>query len=155
MQRTSTAMLIAVGGFIAAVSAILTWRFYGSMSTIPVAISISLWVMAVMCVFAGIKVRGRMEDGLIGQDRSQMNPLTIAQLMLVGRAGAWTGAIVGGIYVGISSHVIPRVGDLVAASEDLPGALASALGGIALAAAGLYLERSCEVPPPQSGESIS
>lgn len=155
MQRTSTAMLIAVGGFIAAVSAILTWRFYGSMSTIPVAISLSLWVMAVICIFAGVKVRGRVEEGLIGQDRSQMNPLTIAQLMLVGRAGAWAGAIVGGIYVGISSHVIPRAGDLIAASEDLPGALASALGGIVLAAAGLYLERSCEVPPPQSGESIS
>lgn len=154
MQRTSTAMLIAVGGFIAAISAILTWRFYGSMTTIPVTISISLWVMVAICLFAAAKVRGRVGDGMIGQDSSQMNPVTVAQLMLVGRAGAWAGAIVGGIYVGVSSFVIPRVGDLIAASEDLPGALASALGGVALAAAGLYLERSCEVPPTQSGETI-
>lgn len=155
MQRTSPAILIAVGGFIAAISAILTWRFYGSMTTIPVSISISLWVLAAVCLFAALKVRGRVEEGLIGQDSSQMNPVTVAQLMLLGRAGAWTGAIVGGIYVGVSSYVIPRVGELFAASEDLPGALASALGGIALAAAGLYLERSCEVPPNQSGEMIS
>lgn len=155
MQRTSTAVLIAVGGFIAAVSAILTWRFYGSMTTIPVTVSVSLWVLAVICVFAAIKVRGRVEDGMIGQDSSQMSPVIVAQLMIVGRAGAWTGAIVGGIYVGVSSFVIPRVGELIAASEDLPGAVASALGGIALAAAGLYLERSCEVPPNQSGETIS
>lgn len=155
MQRTSTAVLIGVGGFIAAVSAILTWRFYGSMTTIPVTVSVSLWVLAVICVFAAVKVRGRVGDGMIGQDSSQMNPVTVAQLMILGRAGAWTGAIVGGIYVGVSSFVIPRVGELIAASEDFPGALASALGGIALAAAGLYLERSCEVPPTQSGETIS
>ncbi len=154
MQRTSTAMLIAVGGFIAAISAILTWRFYGSMTTIPVSVSISLWVLAVICLFAAGKVRGRVGEGMIGQDNSQMNPVTVAQLMLLGRAGAWTGSIVGGIYVGVSSFVIPRVGELIAASEDLPGAVASALGGIALAAAGLYLERSCEVPPTQSGETI-
>lgn len=155
MQRTSTAMLIGVGGFIAAVSAILTWRFYGSMTTIPVTISISLWVMTVICLFAAFKIKGRVEENMIGQDSSQMNPVTVAQLMVLGQACAWAGAIVGGVYVGVSSYIIPRVGDLIAASEDLPGALASALGGIALAAAGLYLERSCEVPPTQSGETIS
>lgn len=155
MQKTSLGWLIATGGFLAAVSAILTWRFYGSMTTISVTVSLTFWLLAVVCGFAAVKVQGRLEDGLIGHDRSQMNPLTIAYLAMLGRACAWGGAIFGGIYIGIGSFVVPRAGELAAAAEDLPGVIACALGGIALSAAGLYLERNCEAPPPQSGETIS
>lgn len=154
MQKTSIGWLIATGGFFAAVAAILTWRFYGTMSTIPATVSITLWILAIICGLAAVRVQGRIGEGLVGQDSSQMNPLTIAYLAMLGRACAWGGAIVGGIYVGIASFVIPRVGELSAAAADLPGVLASALGGIALAVAGLYLERSCQAPPPQSGETI-
>ncbi|ANE04868.1 DUF3180 domain-containing protein [Corynebacterium crudilactis] len=155
MQKTSPGWLIATGGFLAAVSAILTWRFYGSMSTIPLTVSITFWLLAVVCGVAGVKIQGRVDEGLIGQDKTQMNPMTIAFLAMLGRACAWGGAIFGGIYIGISSFVIPRAGELSAASADLPGVIACALGGIALSAAGVYLEKSCEAPPPQSGETIS
>ncbi|GFK19980.1 DUF3180 domain-containing protein [Corynebacterium glutamicum] len=155
MQKTSAGWLIATGGFLAAVSAILTWRFYGSMTSISITVSITFWLLAVVCGFAGVKVQGRLDEGLIGQDKSQMNPVTIAYLAMLGRACAWGGAIFGGVYVGIGSYVIPRAGELSAASNDLPGVIACALGGIALSAAGLYLERSCEAPPPQSSEAIS
>ncbi len=147
-------MLIGAGGFTAAVAAIFTWRFYGSMTTIPVTVSISLWILAVFCFFAGHRVRSRVGEGEVGQDRSQLNPVTAAYLMMLGKAAAWTGAVIGGAYVGVGSFVLPRVGDLIAASADLPGVLASALGGIALSAAGVYLERGCQVPPTQSGETI-
>lgn len=148
-------MLIGAGGFSAAISAILTWRFYGSMTTIPITISISLWVLAVFCFFAGHRVRSQVGEGKIGQDRSQLNPVTAAYFLMLGKSAAWTGTVIGGVYVGVASYVIPRVGDLIAASSDLPGVLASALGGVALCAAGVYLERGCQVPPTQSGETIS
>ncbi|MFP7366226.1 DUF3180 domain-containing protein [Corynebacterium callunae] len=154
MQKTSLGWLLATGGFCAAVAAILTWRFYGAMSTIPMKVSITLWVLAIICGWAAVRVQGKVDEGMVGQDASQMNPLTIAYLAMLGRASAWGGAIVGGIYVGMASFVIPRVGELSAAQADMPGVLASALGGIALAGAGLYLERSCQAPPPQSGETI-
>lgn len=152
MQRTSTVALIAAGGFTAAVAAILTWRFYGSMTAIPVTVSVTLWLMTAVCVLLAWRVRDRKEDNGIGQDRSQLNPVTAAQFLVIGKASAWTGAIIGGAYVGIGSYILPRAGDLVAASGDLPGVAASALGGVALAAAGLYLERHCETPPPADGE---
>lgn len=154
MQRTPIIGLIAVGGFLAAVSAILTWRFYGSMMTVPVTVSVFLWLMAAVCVFLAIKVRDRKTQGRIGQDRSQLNPLTAALYLVIGKASAWTGAIIGGVYLGIGSYIVPRLGDLAAAYDDLPGVAASALGGIALSVAGLYLERHCEAPPPAEGEAV-
>ncbi|MDO5512052.1 DUF3180 domain-containing protein [Corynebacterium sp.] len=152
MQRTSLAALIGAGGFTAAAAAILTWRFYGSMTAIPVTVSVTLWVLAFVCLVLAWRVRDRKEDGGIGQDRSQLNPVTAAQFLVVGKAAAWTGAIVGGAYLGMATYIIPRAGELIAAEQDLPGVLASAFGGVAAAVAGVYLERHCETPPPADGE---
>lgn len=154
MKRTSIGALIGAGVFVAAAAAILTTRFYGSMLAIPATVSITLWVMAVVCGVLTWKVRSAKEEDAhgIGLDNSQLNPMTILQFMLVGRASAWTGAIVGGAYVGIAVYVIPRASELVAASNDLVGVVSSALGGLAMAVAGVVLERHCEVPPPTEGQ---
>lgn len=154
MARTSIVALLASGAFVAAAMAILTWGFYGSMMSIPVAVSVTLWLMTVVCVYLGLKMRERRKDGRIGLDRSQLNPVAAAQYLIVGKASAWTGAIIGGAYVGIATYVIPQAGNLLAAAEDLPGVVASAVGGIALAAAGVFLERNCEVPPPAAAEPV-
>ena len=154
MERTPIIGLVAAGGFTAAVAAILTWRFYGSMMTVPVTVSVFLWTMAAVCVYFAWKVRDQVADGRVGQDRSQLNPLTVVLFLVLAKASAWTGAIVGGAYLGVGSFVIPRLGELAAAGDDLPGVAASALGGLALAAAGLYLERHCEAPPPADGEPV-
>ena len=152
MKRTSLGALIGVGIFMAAAAAILTTRFYGSMMSIPVTVSATLWLMVVVCLGLTLKVdKATDEDHGIGLDNSQLNPMTIAQFMLVGKASAWTGAIVGGLYAGVAVYVIPNAGTLVAASDDLVGVLASAIGGIAMSAAGLRLERHCETPPPPDG----
>lgn len=154
MKRTSIGALIGAGVFVAAAAAILTTRFYGSMLAIPATVSITLWVMAVVCGVLTWKVRSAKEEDAhgIGLDNSQLNPMTILQFMLVGRASAWTGAIVGGAYVGIAVYVIPRASELVAASNDLVGVVSSALGGLAMSVAGVVLERHCEVPPPTEGQ---
>lgn len=152
MKRTSLAALIGIGVFMAAATAILTTRFYGSMMSIPVTVSATLWLMVAVCLGLTWKVdKATDEDYGIGLDNSQLNPLTIAQFMLVGKASAWTGAIVGGLYAGVAVYVIPNAGTLVAASDDLVGVLASAVGGVAMSAAGLRLERHCETPPPPDG----
>lgn len=152
MKRTSISALVGVALFVAAAAAILTTRFYGSMLAIPATVSISLWAMALVCVLLTLKVRGAKEDEHgIGLDNSQLNPMTIAQFLLVGKASAWTGAIVGGAYAGMAAYVVPRAGELVAAAGDLAGVVTSALGGAAMCVAGVVLERHCEVPPPTDG----
>ena len=94
MKRTSLGALIGTGVFFAAAAAILTTRFYGSMLHIPVTVSATLWLMAVICLVLTWKVDQATEDEHgIGLDSSQLNPMTITQFMLVGKASAWTGAI--------------------------------------------------------------
>lgn len=151
MKLTSIPELVGSGVFVALVAAILTWGFYGILPSVPVLVSVTLWGMAVICWFLAKQVRDRLDDGRIGQDRSQLNPMTAAQFLIIGKASAWTGAIVGGGYVGMATYVIPQSGVLTAAANDLPGVVAAALGGVAMSAAGVYLERNCHVPPPTDG----
>lgn len=154
MQRTSIAALVLTGAFAAGMSAIATWRFFGLIVEIPVAVSITLWGMALVCGLLAWRVRGKKENHGIGQDRSQMSPVHVAQCMVIGKASAWTGAVVGGSYLGTSAYLGVHASQLVAAATDLPGALASAIGGVVLAACGVWLERSCQVAPPSEGETI-
>lgn len=152
MTRTNTAELVAVAGFFAAAAVILVRRFYGAWQTVSPVWSLPLWGFALLCVFLTVMIRRRREEGRVGLDRSQMNPMMVANFMVVGKAAAWAGAIIGGWFLGVAVWVIPRVNVLAAAEADLPGVIAGTLGGVALAVAGVVLERSCEVSPPTEGE---
>ncbi|WKD58696.1 DUF3180 domain-containing protein [Corynebacterium caspium] len=154
MQRTPIAGLLATGIFLALASGIATWRFFGMLSSIPVTVSATLWLLFLICIMATLKVRKNLAEGTIGLDRSQLDPLLVARFMILGKASAWTGAIIGGIYSGMAAYLLAISGDNIAASQDAPGAALSALGGIALTAAGVWLERTCEVAPPADPEAI-
>ncbi|WP_027018204.1 DUF3180 domain-containing protein [Corynebacterium pseudodiphtheriticum] len=148
MKTTSIPWLVASGGFAAACTAIVAWQLYGRLPAVPLLVAVSLWAMVLVCVMLGRRVSKSRDDHGIGLDRSQLDPLTAARYLVFGQASAWTGAILGGGYAGIASYVIPKSGELLAASEDLPVVVAAALGGLALAAAGAYLERACQTPMP-------
>ncbi|MHA2789857.1 DUF3180 domain-containing protein [Corynebacterium sp. S7] len=154
MKRTPISGLVGAGLFSAAALAIVTWGFYGRFSAISPVVSVTLWVLAAVCLALAYVVKKRREDGLIGLDRSQLNPMMVTNFMLIGKASAWTGAIVGGAYIGIGTYIVPNLGTLVAAQDDFPGVLASALGGVALSVCGVILERACEVSPPADGEPV-
>src|SRR5699024_6551955 len=108
---------------------------------------------AILCAGLAWKVhKAKGEDAHgIGLDRSQINPMTIARFMLVGKASAWTGTIVGAAYLGMALYVVPMAGQIAAAADDVTGVVSSVLGGLAMAVAGVILERHCEVPPPTDG----
>ncbi len=153
MGRTSLKHLMALTLAIAAGTAIVTWRFYGSFTSIPWAVSVTLWLLVAVNVLAAQKVKRSLEEEhRIGLDRSQLDPMTVALFAATAKASAWTGAIVGGLYLGLATYVVPQATRLDAAAADLPGTLTSLIGAIALVAAALYLERHCETPPPADGE---
>lgn len=153
MTRTNTAALVGVAGFFAAAALILVRRFYGSWQTVSPLWAVTLWAFALLCVFLTVMVRRRRKEGRVGLDRSQINPMMVANFMVVGKAGAWAGAITGGWFIGMAVWVLPRLSTLAAAQADLPGVLAGLGGGVALSVAGVILERSCEVSPPTEGEA--
>jgi len=151
MNLTDIRALIATGGFFAAAAAILTWRFYGAIGGFSAAASVTLWAIAALCGYLGWRVRRAMKDDNIGQDRSQLNPVTAAQWLVIGKTSAWAGVIVGGAYLGILIVLLFHL-YLASAVDDLPGVIVSTLGGLAASAAGLYLERGCHIPPASSAE---
>lgn len=140
----STLALVAV---VAAVAAyFLTGTFLGSMP--PIGFGwITLLVVAVVDVLLALRIRAALSDGGVGQDRSQMHPLTIARCAALGQASAVLGSAAGGLGVGLTLYFLPRLGDLAAASDELPAAVAVLVSGALLVAAGLFLESSCETPP--------
>lgn len=155
MNRTPIAGLFGAAAFTAAAALILVRRYYGALASLSLLWPLSLWIAAVTCLYIAHMVRKRREEGNVGLDRSQLNPMMVANFMLFGKACAWTGALCGGAYLGLLAYVVPRLGMLTAAAEDFPSVLSGALGGIALAVAGVVLERACEVSPPASGEGAS
>ncbi|WP_297851577.1 DUF3180 domain-containing protein [uncultured Corynebacterium sp.] len=153
MTRTNITALVGVAGFFAAAALILVRRFYGSWQTISPLWSLPLWAVAAMCAFLTVMVRRRRKEGRVGLDRSQINPMMMANFMVIAKASAWSGAIIGGWFLGLAVWVLPRMNTLTAAQADLPGVISGTLGGVALAVAGVILERSCEVSPPAEGEA--
>lgn len=153
MNRTNVTALVGAAGFFAAAAIILVRRFYGAWQTISPLWSLPLWAVAALCVFLAVMVRRRREEGRVGLDRSQINPMMMANFMVIGKASAWSGAILGGWFFGLAVWVLPRISMLAAAEADVPGVIAGTLGGVALAVAGVVLERSCEVSPPAEGEA--
>lgn len=155
MNRTSVAGLVGAAAFTAAAALILVRRFYGAVAHISLLVPMSLWIAAGACAYIAHMVRKRREEGKVGLDRSQLNPMMVANFMVFGKACAWTGALCGGAYLGLLAYVVPRLGMLTAAAEDFPSLASGALGGVVLAVGGVVLERACEVSPPASGESAS
>ena len=152
MTRTNVTALVGAAGFFAAATLILARRFYGAWQTISPLWSLPIWGVAALCVFLIVMVRRRRKEGRIGLDRSQINPMMMANFMVIGKASAWSGAILGGIFLGLAVWVLPRLSTLSAAQADLPGVISGTLATVALAVAGVILERSCEVSPPAEGE---
>ena len=153
MKQTSVPALFGTAAFFAAAAWILVRRFYGDMVSIPVTVSLTLWGLAAVCALLTVKVRRALHSDDapgIGLDNSQLNPMTVTQFMLVGKASAWTGAALGGAYVGMAFVILPHAGELTAAAQDTAGVLSSALGGAAMSAAGVILERHCQAPPPDA-----
>ena len=154
MTRTPLAGLAGAAVFGALAALILVRRFYGALASLSLLVPLSLWVLAAVCGYIAYMVKKRREEGMVGLDRSQLNPMMVANFMALGKAGAWAGALCGGAYAGLAIYVAPKLEVLAAASEDLPSLISGALGGLALAVAGVVLERACEVSPPSQGEGV-
>lgn len=154
MKRTPYEGLIAVAGFFAAAAVIVVRRFYALLESVDLVVPLSLWVMAVVAGWLALVVRKRRKEGKVGLDRSQLNPVQAANFMVFGKACAWAGAVFGGVYAGALSYVVTKLSVLAAAPGDVPPLVAGTLGGIALCAAGIWLEKACEVSPPNEGQGV-
>lgn len=142
----STLALVAL---VAAVAAyVLTGTFLGSMP--PIGFGwVTLIVVAAIDILLALRIRGAISDNSVGQDRSQMHPLTIARSAALGQASAVLGSAATGLGVGLSLFFLLRLGELAVADQELPASLAVLVSGGVLVGAGLFLEASCQTPPDE------
>jgi hypothetical protein len=151
------AVLAAVAVVSWSVLSLLDSRGAALLPALPWSAPGALAVLAVLIALAALGVRRRLRErfaprrpgGGAGQDRPRaraVNFLVVARLAALGKASAYGGAVLAGVYAG---YLLLLVGDLTTDLRRTLGAIAglSAVAAAGLAAAGLALERSCKVPP--------
>lgn len=148
MTRIAISTLVLVALVAAVAAFVLTGAFLGSLPPIGWG-WVTLLVVAIIDVVLALRIRAAVSDGGIGQDRSQMHPLTIARCGALGQASAVLGSAAGGLGVGLTLYFVPRLGDLAAANAELPASIAVLVSGLVLVAAGLFLESACSTPPTE------
>lgn len=151
MQATKIRVLLAA----VAVTAVVVWlviRVAFGAVTFHWSDLLFPWAMTAVCAWGARKVGKAREDHGIGQDGSQMHPLTAARWVTVGTASAWLGALLAGGYLGVCGWLLPQWAHLAAAGEEGPVVIVGVVSGVALAAAGLWLERSGHITPGDMGD---
>lgn len=147
LQRIKISNLVWVALIAALIAAVSALSFYGQFPPIKLNSAVVLFVMAVVAFVVAAIVKKRIENGGVGFDRSQMQPTTVTGWMLYGKALAWIGALLSGLYLGLGIYVVPQVSQLVAAQADVPGVVGGFVAALVAAVAGVRLERACEAPP--------
>ncbi|WP_295646413.1 DUF3180 domain-containing protein, partial [uncultured Corynebacterium sp.] len=100
LQRIKISQLVWVGVIAALIAAVSALSFYGNFPPIKLSSAALLFIMAGVAAVAAVVVKKRIADGGVGFDRSQMQPTTVASWMLYGKALAWIGALLAGLYLG-------------------------------------------------------
>lgn len=138
------ALLAAMGGWAAA-----NWiDNMGRLIAIPWLAPVTLWLsaLAVLLWARGTKARLDPKSG-----RPRMDPMVAARTTALALAGSRTGALVLGFYAGIALRLLDETG-IAAGRQRLLIAVLAAIGGLALTAASLHLERICRVPEDPEGD---
>jgi len=125
-------------------------RFYGSLPPLPLLPAITLAVLAVVEGIVALST-GRRIARKPGTE--PVNPLAVARYVLIAKASSAAGALFTGLYAGGLLWVVQHRGQLAYAADDVLPAAAGAVGSAALAAAALWLEHSCRIPPDQDEQN--
>lgn len=110
--------------------------------------AVAIWVLAAALAMWAWIIRPR----LLGRPKHlPLPPVVAARTAALAMAASRTGAAIGGLYLGFCVALIAELSN--AAGREYAGiAATAAVGSAALAAAGLWLERMCRIPPDDGGE---
>lgn len=146
---------LLVAALVAAVVAyVLVTLLYRFFPPLTLWTGISLLVVAIAEAWWGRSIKTKIDEGHIGDGPDLLHPLAVARTVVIAKASAWVGAIVFGAWVGVVVYLLPRRSEMAVAADDTAGAVAAAVCGMALAAAGVWLQHCCQSPndPPDPSE---
>jgi hypothetical protein len=134
----------------AVVTAGLSWlfirRYFGDIPNVNWLAGVTMATLAVVEGIAAHNTRARIEQR---PRAGRLNPLLVARFAVLAKASSLAGAIFAGAYGGIAAWALSERERLTVAAQTLAPAIAGVVGGLALVAAALLLERACRVPPDE------
>lgn len=110
---------------------------------LPWAAPLGIAFLAGAVLVSTVALRGRL-NGVPGTKPPQ--PIGVARMAVLGKAGSHVGALVGGAYGGYFVFLLPTL-DIGGRRDRALVAGAALLAAVLLTAAGLFLERTCRVRP--------
>jgi hypothetical protein len=150
LRPTKAITLILSALLTAALAWVTMSRFFGSIPDVTWLAGVTLAALAVVEAIAARNTKARIEQR---PRAGVLNPLFIARLAVLAKASSLAGAIFAGAYGGVAAWALSERGVLHVADANLAPAAGGLVGGLALVAAALLLERACRVPePPDDGD---
>lgn len=150
MTPTSGRLLAAL----AVLSAAAGWGLSGVWETVtgrylpvPWTTAAALALLAAALLIWALLVRPRLRHD---PDARPLEPLVAARTAALAMAASRTGAIAGGVYLGIALSFATRWAQ-DAGRERVVSAGLAVLASVALVAVALWLERMCRLPDPPEG----
>ncbi|MFD0329931.1 DUF3180 domain-containing protein [Streptacidiphilus monticola] len=130
----------------------LSWagsRLWNSVSTlpgVPPAAPIVLAVIAVVLLATAVSIRARLRDQRNRVPGAKESTLSAARALVLAQASALVAALVTGVYGGMGIFLISLWDSAPARKGQSVTALFAVIAGVAVMAAGLWLQHICRLP---------
>jgi len=145
LRPTSPATLVVAALVTAALAWLAISRYYGEIPNLNWLPGLTLAGLGVVEGIAAHNTKARIEHR---PGTPRVNPLLVARYAVLAKASSLAGAILAGAYGGVAAWALAERDRLRVAGQNLAPSIAGLVGGLALVAAALLLERACRVPPP-------
>jgi hypothetical protein len=141
--------LVAYAAAVTLISWLAMRQWYGDLPRLRWFVPLSLVLLAIAEVLAANQLRDRIRrrPGAL-----PVQPLVAARMLALAKASAVVGAVMVGIWAGLLVYVVPRLGELNAATGDTVVGAIGVVAAVALTAAALWLEYCCRTPAAPDGD---
>ena len=159
MKPTSAALiaaLVIVGATVGWALSVVIDGWTGRSLPVPVLAGSALWLLGIALIVWGWVIRPRLQANVDPSSQPGVNPLPVlvaARVAAIAMAATRMGALVAGLYAGITVATVASGVSTPAAQQTLWSALLAASGAAVVAGAGFRLERWCLLPHGNDDES--
>jgi hypothetical protein len=130
----------------------VTWALlravYSQLPPLPWTAVPTLLLLALGEVVTGVHLRNKIHHRSAAEDARPVDPLSVANMAVLGKASAHAAAGLTGVFLGFVLHVLPDL-DLPTPRHDFVVSAATTVSALVLTGAALFLEYCCRIPPEE------
>lgn len=148
VRPTSRSTLAALFVGATVISWVLVRQLYGDIPPLRWYMPVWAGVLALAEAVFGLRLKDRIARR---RGAEPVDPIIAARALALGKASAYVGALLGGLWLGFTGYLAGQWGFLASAERDAVVAIIGVVLSLALGAAGLWLESCCRVPKDPDG----